>query len=233
MEKIIYSKSRIETFKKCKKQYKYKYIDKLDLPQPHSNDIEFGQWIHKVLEIYNPDKNNKLEVVKLASQFDIRDNNYREAMPQTLKNAIAFTKSYWKYERKTEEEIDFIDDELSIKGVVDLRMIQEDGLLVVDYKSSKSTNAERHEYQMKMYCLMLSKIYSMKPEKIKVMVYYPRINMYDRYQFSSGQIKAFESQLKRDITDIETTKSYPASPGFQCRWCSYLNTKYCTEGKSG
>jgi len=231
MEKIVYSKSRIETFKKCKKQYKYKYIDKLDLPQPHSNDIEFGQWIHKVLEIYNPDDDNKKEVVKLASQFDIRDKNYREAMPQTLKNAIAFTKKYWKYERKTEEEIDFISDELSIKGIVDLRMIQQNNLLVVDYKSSKSTNADRHEYQMKMYCLILSKIYNMIPEKIKVMVYYPRIDSYDRYQFSSIQIKAFEEQLKQDIIDIETAKLYPASPGFHCRWCSYLNTEYCSNGQ--
>lgn len=230
---IVYSKSRIETFKKCKKQYKYKYIEKIDMPEPHSDDIEFGHWIHKVLEIYNPDEDNKKEIVKLASQFDIRDNNYREAMPSTLKNAITFTKLYWKYERKTEEEIEYKDDELAIKGVVDLRMVQKDGLLVVDYKSSKSPNAERHEYQMKMYCLMLSKIYNMKPEKIKVMVYYPRINMYDRYQFSSGQIKAFEAQLKKDIVEIETTKSYSASPGFHCKWCSYLNTKYCTEGNNG
>lgn len=231
-DRTTYSKSRIDTFKKCKKQYKLKYLDKIQMPQPHSDDLQFGHWIHKVLEIYNPDENNKKEIVKLASDYDIRGKDYRSAMPQTLKNAVDFTKKYWKYTRETEENVEYADDELSIRGVVDLRMEQKDNLLVVDYKSSRSPNAQRHEYQMKMYCLMLSKIYDMRPESIRVMIYYPRIDMYDRYQFTSGEISLFESELKRDIAEIEITQDFPASPGYHCRWCPFLNTEYCHEGIS-
>lgn len=226
-----YSKSRIDTFKKCKKQYNLKYIQKIRLPQPHSDDLQFGSWIHKVLEDYDPDKDNLKDVIKYQRDFDIRGKDYKAAMPGTIKNAIAFTKKYWKYARETEETVRYQDDEFSINGIIDLRMTQKDNLLVVDYKSSKSPNAQRHEYQMKLYVLMLSKIYDMRPENIRVMIYYPRIDAYDRYQFSSGEISLFEDEVKSDIAEIETTKSFPAEPGFHCRWCSYLKTQHCLEGQ--
>lgn len=231
MEKESYSKSRIDTFKKCKKQYKYKYIDKIYLDQPHSDDLQFGHWIHKVLEDYNPDKGNEKEIVKLVRNYDIRDKTYIDVMPQTLKNAIKFTKTYWKYARHTEEKIHWEDDEIRIGGIIDLRMEQKKHLFIVDYKSSRSSNAARHEYQMKMYTFMLSKIYSIPAEKIRVMVYYPRIDMYDRYQFSSGEIKLFEEELRQDIATIESNKKWNAEPGYHCRWCPYLNTEYCTKGQ--
>jgi len=230
MERTTYSKSRIDTYKKCKKQYKLKYLDHIRLPQPQSDDLEFGQWIHKVLEYYDLDKDNLKDVVRYHRDFDIRGKDYINAIPQTFKNAVAFTKLYWKYKRKTEEKVNYEDDELAINGIIDLRMEQKDNLIVVDYKSSRSPNAARHEYQMKMYCLMISKIYNMPAEKIRVMVYYPRIDKYDRYQFSSGEMKLFEAELKRDIAEIETTKEHVADPGYHCRWCTFLGTKYCTKG---
>lgn len=226
-----YSKSKIDTFKKCKLQFKHKYIEKIYLPQPHSDDLQFGHWIHKVLEDYNPDKDNLKDVVKLKRDYDIRSKDYINAMPQTFKNAINFTNTYWKYERKTEEKIAYHDEEISLGGVIDLRMKQKNNLMVVDYKSSRSPNAARHEYQMKMYTLMLCKIYDMPPEKIRVMIYYPRIDMYDRYQFSSGEIKLFEAKLKQDIVTIEANQEWVAEPGYHCRWCQYLNTEHCSKGQ--
>jgi len=229
--RIVYSKSRIETFKKCKKQYELKYIKNIEIEQKETEDILFGKWIHKVLEFYNPDTDNKLEVVKFASEYDIRGLDYRNAMPSTLKNAVAFTKLYWKYVRKTEEDVEYIDDGLAVKGVIDLRMEQKDGMLVVDYKSSKNPNKARHEYQMKMYCLILSKNYQLKPEDIRILIYYPRIDMYDRFNFTSMDIQIFEKELKQDISDIEGNKKFEPNAGYHCRWCPFLDTQYCIQGK--
>jgi RecB family exonuclease len=232
MKENTYSKSKIDTFKKCKLQYKLKYIDKIKLPQPHSDDLQFGGWIHKVLEDYDPDKNNLKEVVKYQRDYDIRGRDYKKAMPETFKNAVEFTKKFWKYPRQAEERITYKDDSVNINGIVDLRMEQGDYLLVVDYKSSKSPNAQRHEYQMKMYAFMLSKIHDIPAEKIRCMIYYPRIDAYDRYQFSSGELKEFERELIGDIAKIElTTDSFPAEPGYHCRWCPYLDTGYCSKGQ--
>jgi CRISPR/Cas system-associated exonuclease Cas4 (RecB family) len=227
-----YSKSKIDTFKKCKKQFKLKYIDKIYLPQPHSDDLQFGHWIHKVLEDYSPDKGNLKDVAMLQREFDIRGKDYINAMPETFKNAIAFTKKYWKYPRQTEEKVNYEDEDMALGGVIDLRLEhKDDTLMVVDYKSSRSPNAARHEYQMKMYTYILWKMMDIKPEKIRVMIYYPRIDAYDRYQFSSGEIKLFGEELMRDIAMIETADKYPAEPGYHCRWCQYLNTEHCSKGQ--
>lgn len=231
MRKNKYSKSKIDTFKKCKLQYKKKYIEKIKLPQPHSDDLQFGSWIHKCLEIYNPDTDNKIEVIKLFKHFDIRGKAYINAIPQTLRNAIAYTKKNWKYPRENEQTITYEGEKITVTGIVDLKMEQKNGLVIVDYKSSKTANPWRHEYQMKMYTYMFMKIESLPAEKIHSVIYYPRIDDYNHYNFTTMDMKLFEQELMQDIVDIETTKVYPASPGYHCRWCPYLDTEHCSKGQ--
>jgi ATP-dependent exoDNAse (exonuclease V) beta subunit len=224
-----YSKSRIDTFKKCPHQYNLHYNKEIRLEQSHSIDLEFGKWIHLVLEKYNPETDNRKEVVKFFRDFQIKDASYKAVMGSTLKNAIDFIKKYWKYQpRFTEETVEYSTDEYSIKGVIDLRMIQDDGnILIIDYKSSKNTSKSRHVYQMKMYCFMISNIYHIDPSKIKIMIYYPRIDQYDRYQFDKYDMDEFEQELKLDIKKIESATDFKKTSSFACRWCEYQYTKYC------
>jgi CRISPR/Cas system-associated exonuclease Cas4 (RecB family) len=228
----VFSKSRIGCYKACPKHYELQYVRQITAEEPHNDDVQYGSWIHKVLELYNPELGNEKQVARLFRDFDIRSKPFRDSMPETFKNAINFTKDFWKYPRHTEENITYQDDNVSIRGVIDLRLERKDGeMMIVDYKSAKAPAKERHAYQMKMYAFMVSEAYNIKPEKLKLMIYYPRINSYDYYTYNQIHINGFKDELYHDIEKIEESKikkHFETTPGFHCKWCSYGD--FCGHG---
>ena len=53
-KKIYFSASKVQTFKNCPLQYKFKYVDKLDRPETDAPHLTFGITMHKAMEyIYN------------------------------------------------------------------------------------------------------------------------------------------------------------------------------------
>lgn len=225
-----FSTSKIKVFDQCKLQYKLKYVDKIKIEQPDTPDLVFGRMIHKVAEIYDPEKDNKEEIVKIVKEFPELPKEYKALIPQTYKNLLhSFFDKYGKYPAKTETEYNFQDDEVWIYGIVDRLIEQEDAYIAVDYKTSKTRGLDRHIFQLKFYTVLLSKNHDISPDKIRLMIYYPRIDEYDRTQFSNSEISLFEKELRRKIRKIQDNKKWNATQGFHCRWCPFFKTEYCPE----
>ena len=225
-----YSPSKLKTFQSCPLQYKLQYVDKICIPQPITADTQFGSMIHKMAEIF--DGTNKIDLIKLVKNYQLNE-EFRGAIVPTLRNFFLFWEKYNKYPFKTEKGYDLKTDDLWLYGIVD-RIITKanDELIVVDYKTAKNENRDGHLFQMRIYNLMLSRLFNKEPKEVKCIIYYPRIHVENKYLFTNKEINNFEQELKSLIQTIESNMEWTPRPGFHCKWCGYKD-KHCPAKKKG
>lgn len=216
-----YSPSRLKCFDSCPLQYKLKYIDKVSVEQPESFDINFGLMIHKMAEIYNG--SNKTELLPIAKEFNLNE-DYRSFVLPTLRNFFDFFERYKEIPYETEKEYELKTEDYWLYGIIDRFMKKEDGVTVVDYKTAKTSNRSRYEFQMKFYSLMVSKIMNIEPQKINTVLYFPRPNKEENFLFSNTEIELFEKEIIKKIRFIENNKEWKPISGFHCKWCGYATT---------
>ena len=211
----------------CKLKYKLHYIDGKWPEERLTDDVMFGRLVHKAFEIYNPEQDNKEEIVKLVRDYPILSSEYKRLLGPTYKSLFEF---YSKYgDKPSEEELDlsFKYDDFIIRGYVD-RLIEGDNFFIcVDYKTSRYATMKYHVFQLKFYNLLVSKNYEINPSKIRMMLYFPRPNQEEKTMFSKNEINLFEKELRQKVNDIETNTEWPATPGKHCRWCPFFNTPDC------
>lgn len=223
-----YSASKIKTYESCKLKYKLNYIDNKWPKQPINDDTMFGNLVHKAFEIYDPDKDNKSEIVKLQRNYTL-SRQYKSFIAGAYKSLFEFFHKYGHLPAEKELKIEMDMGSFKATGFVDRFMSGENNYLCIDYKTSRNANTDYHIFQLKFYNLVLSKKYKTQPDNIKMILYFPRPNEEKSMVFSNNQIKQFEKELNRKIIEIETNKDWSASPGFHCKWCPFYNTKDCPD----
>jgi len=196
--------------------------------QPVSYDINFGLMFHKMAEIYNGE--NKQDLIPVAKEYAL-NKEYKAHVVPAINNFFAFFDKYKHYEYETEKEYELKTDQFWLYGIIDRIMQRAKDLVVVDYKTAAYANRSRHEFQMKFYSLMVSKITDIEPRDIKTLIYFPRPNVEEKFAFSNGEIAKFESEITTMIKKIEDNKKWEPSKGFHCRWCLYKSL--CPAYKSG
>lgn len=216
-----YSPSKLKTYEQCAFQYKCKYIDKITGVQPVSYDINFGLMIHKMAEIYNG--TNKQDLLPIAKEFELNA-EYKKFVLPTIKNFFGFFEANKQYEYETEKEYELKTSDYWLFGIIDRIMTRTKDFVVVDYKTAAYPNRTRHEFQMKFYSLMVSKILEIEPQNIKTLIYFPRPNAEEKFAFSNGEINLFEKEIITTIKTIEDTTEYKACSGFHCKWCLFKNS---------
>ena len=219
-----FSPSKLKTYDGCKLQFKLHYVDKIRPPQPVTSDLQFGSFVHKFAELY--DGSNIKELVKLQREF-VFDATYKEATAQTLKNFIKFYDKYDKYDFESEQSFSLDLEDYSLYGIIDRIMNTKKGRIVVDYKTSKSPNRDRHIFQMRFYNLMVSKKYNIEPKDTKCLIYYPRIDVEDIFLFSNKEIEVFGKQVEDKIKKIRTEEKWNPNKGYHCKWCAYKESGHC------
>ncbi|MFW6030604.1 MAG: RecB family exonuclease [Halanaerobiales bacterium] len=231
MEK--YSVSKIKTYDSCALKYKLHYIDKIWPHEIERDDTMFGSLVHKAFEIYDPEKDNKDEIVKLVRDYPTLSMEYKQLLSKAYKSLLEFFDKYGKYPAEQELRIDYPLDNFKMTGYVDRFIHANNFHICVDYKTSKNANIDYHIFQLKFYNLALSKMYDISPKDIKMMVFFPRPNEEAKTMFSNRQMQQFEKELKNKIDEIESNKKWPANPGFHCKWCAFYDTQYCLKTFSG
>src|SRR6056297_22860 len=232
MEK--YSVSKIKTYDSCTLKYKLHYIDKI-WPEDEIERVDtmFGSLVHKAFEIYDPEKNNKDEIVKLVRDYPTLSEEYKNYLPKAYKSLLEFFDKYGEYPADQELKLNYDMGNFIATGYVDRFIHMDKFYMCVDYKTSKNANIDYHIFQLKFYNLVLSRMYKINPADIRMMVFFPRPNEETKTMFSNNQIKNFEKELNNKILEIETNKKWPALPGFHCRWCAFYDTQYCLKTFSG
>lgn len=216
-EQMRFSASRLKLFNTCKLQFKYKYVDKLPEEREDTPDTFFGLLVHEVAEIYDGEKKDAIPIVRKYN--DKLNEEYKQALPQTLNNLFKWYKKYKKYNSINEIELELKTEKYWLYGLVD--KFFQDQKIFVDYKTARSANRERHIFQMKLYCLMISQLYEVQPKDVKCLIYYPRIDEEDKFMFSNSEIAMFEKHIIKLINEIEINEEWPPTKGYHCKWCGY------------
>jgi RecB family exonuclease len=222
-----YSASKIKTFETCRLQFKLHYIENIEVEKPVSPDTEFGSLIHKAAEIYNG--SNLTEVVKLTRDYHLNE-AYKREIAHTLRNLFVFSQKYKHVDEKRELEIEWKTDDIWLYGFAD-KLIDNNQLICIDYKTAKYADTSRFMFQMRLYNLILSHVYQKDPDKIRFVVYFPRIDTEEKILFSKKEIILFESDIRKKITTIESNTDWNPAPGYHCRWCQYCKGTNCDVGK--
>lgn len=221
-----YSVSKIKTYDMCKLKYKLHYIDKIWPEEEPTDDIIFGRLVHKAAEIYDVERDNRKEIVKLVKEFPKLGKDYKSMIGSTYKSVIDFLKRHTNPAKK-ELNLKFTFDNFSITGYVD-RLIENDKTYTcIDYKTSRYATTKYHMFQLKFYNLLVSKNYDVNPSKIRMMLYFPRPDQEEKKLFSKRDIDLFEKELKDKVREIESNTDWSPTPGHHCKWCPFYKKKEC------
>ena len=225
------SKSKVNTYLKCPLEFKFQYIDEIEVPQ--NKYMALGSDVHLVAEKFAEkfgddldDINIDNELLKIAHDEDIGYD-----LTEHLDNLGSFFKRIFvenKYKLFSQEEY-LIDKDHRFSGICDIILEDENGeLIVIDYKTSKSSSFSKYRRELCYYKLLVENVYGKtvsqvgvyftKNDKLRLLKICDEENK--RKYLNDDEIKeAVETMYKvrREINN----ENFPAKRQYLCRFCTY------------
>ena len=225
------SKSKVNTYLKCPLEFKFQYIDEIEVPQ--NKYMALGSDVHLVAEKFAEkfgddldDINIDNELLKIAHDEDIGYD-----LTEHLDNLGSFFKRIFvenKYKLFSQEEY-LIDEDHRFSGICDIILEDEnEELIVIDYKTSKSSSFSKYRRELCYYKLIVENVYGKtvsqvgvyftKNDKLRLLEICDEENK--RKYLNDDEIKeAVETMYKvrREINN----ENFPAKRQYLCRFCTY------------
>ena len=234
--KIDYlSVSQIETFKDCPLHYKLKYIYKL--PTTPSASISFGVSIHDTLKefIDTTASLTKKDILSLFKKNWIEEGYLNKKHKQEFyKEGENYLLEFLKkgYDKKiktlaTEQKfIVPLDKTLKIGGTID-RVDDLGGgrFEVIDYKTGANVPSQKDvdkDLQLSFYALATSNLYKVKPENIKLSLYYFKEQKKITTQRTEKDLEKVKEEILKIRDEIEKS-DFKCNNSYFCQnKCEYL-----------
>jgi putative RecB family exonuclease len=244
----IYSNSRIESFEKCKLQYKYRYIDRVPL-KVETIEAFLGTKVHEALkELYDFVKNKSVKPKEwLLSKYEelwkrdfndaikiVKDElSAEEYFQKGKKSLIDYYDEYQPFDRtkivKTEESIYFNlergEEEYRFVGILD-RLDWDDTektFEIHDYKTSGSLMTQEqadNDFQLPLYQLALMSQWA-EAEKAKLIWHFLLFNKQIESSRSKKQLLEIQDAVIDKIKTIESCEKFPPFKSALCDWCDF------------
>lgn len=140
------SNSRLKTYRRCPRQFKYKYVMKLK-PKRRSVQLERGTWMHELLMVHADGESWGERHLKLTKEFNKLWVEEREELGDLPSECARIMRSYLRNYRGDEQRYRVIDTELDevvtlpngvrLQIIVDkvVEDLVDGGLWAVDYKT--------------------------------------------------------------------------------------------------
>lgn len=240
------SVSRKQTFKECPKRYSYKYHLKIPDEQPEQMFFTYGKVIHRIAELYVEGKGKK-QIGKIAEDVlkgkvpleryskkgtpIALPTNYRNRMPEHLRNVVRFSKDLgWAGEL----EMGFNHDldppnKKYVKGFIDRVVPKGDLWYIIDYKTSQKNNFRKNrltitnDLQLRCYASVVQKKFDVPADKIRAALLYLEGGDLVGAQFSQQSLDAAEKELLDAYNQIKAADADQVQGyvGDHCRYCPY------------
>ncbi len=205
-----YSPNMLKTFKSCPLKYKFKYIDKISLPQKASF-FEKGKKVHALANYY-------LKGYEI-SKFEPTLNENEQKAWYNLKNNEFFNMKYINSEYNLSCKI----GDFWIGGRLDAIVMKDDNLYILDYKTGSIPQNPETDYQTMVYLLCLSGAPFVKPQdNIKFVYIDLKNNQNYIINFTQERKKEYEKAITTVCSNIEK-KQFPEEITHQkiCDFCEY------------
>ena len=228
------SKSAVNSFLKCRREFKYAYVDKIK--QEPNKYMKLGSDIHEVAErfvknggIRSKDYKEKLyeiaEDVGYTEEFDIHLNHLAEFFEEIFHN------DEMKYKVFSAEDY-LYDEEHNFSGLCDLVVRDEnDDIIIIDYKTGKSDSIRKFRLELCYYKMLLESkypniniiaagIFFTKDGKTRFLKFMDEVD-------KGAHCTEKDYQAAIDLLDFvrDEVKAGRFTPNrqFICRYCTYQN----------
>ena len=233
---ITWSASRLKTYLECKRKYYYRYLQKLQAkPEEGLNE---GAFLHSLLEHLHREHDSYTSKEEMQKHIDIlldkllpyddASINYKKLLWKAklkgyVESQIAHFDAEWKVVER-EKEFSGTIEGLKFKGRIDRIDQNPTHILVLDYKSGSTKEAQKtknletlNDLQMSIYHHLLS------PKYQNITLAFVKL-------FEGGEIEEITAleekneRLSEVIIELKQTKSFVAEKCEElqrCRWCEF------------
>ncbi len=205
-----YSPNMLKTYKSCPLKYKFKYIDKISLPQKASF-FEKGKKVHALANYYLMGND--------ISKFEPTLNESEKEAWNNLKNNEFFNLEYVNSEYNLSCKI----GDFWIGGRLDAIVRKDNNLYILDYKTGSIPQNPETDYQTMVYLLCLSGVPFITPQNNLKFVYIDLKNNQNCVIDFNQDIKSeYEKAIVQICSSIENAQ-YPEDIEHQkmCNFCEY------------
>jgi len=250
----IYSHSRLASFEKCPRQFRFRYIDKLPV-ETESVEAFVGKRVHEVLErLYRFVMSGRVpSLAKVIQRFrhmwddsfdrervhivreELDSDYYRELGELCLSNH--YRRSYPFDTEETlglEERVFFNLDAAGryrIRGFIDRVCRADDGAIEIhDFKTGRWVPRQQaldRDRQLALYQLGVGERYA-QGGPVRLVWHYLQRNQVRVSSRTEAQLDALRGETINLIDQIEAEREFEARPSNLCNWCEFRH--HCPEG---
>jgi len=243
----VYSPSRLDTFRKCQLQYKFHYIDKIEVEEVQGIEMFMGSLVHEVLEQHYKD----LELSKPKSLEDLLK-YFRESWEKNWTDDIRIMKKgftrknyletgekclqdyYLRYQPFKDRTIGLElnvsapldkEEDINISGYIDRLAEPEDGIFEIhDYKTGawlRKPKDLKGDRQLSLYQIAVEHTWP-KAKKVRLIWHYLAFDKELSIIRSRKEVEEIRRETVDLIKQIENTKDFYPNKSGLCGWCDYL-----------
>ncbi len=235
------SPSRASDFKVCPQLFKFKAIDKIEVPptvyQARGTTAHLAlQWLFDLApQERTPER--LYELFRMA-WVELRDVEFPELFDSTDEErawgieSLEVLANYFLVEDPArldplDRELDMTEEigEMTIRGILDRMEEEPDGLVITDYKTGKAPPEQfaiPAFFALKIYALLIRKRTGRTPVRLKLM-YLSGPTVYE-IPVTDAQLDATHRKLEAlwmAINRAIINNNFPTRPGKLCGWCQY------------
>lgn len=149
----VVTHSMLKSFRRCPRQFYYKYVQRLKPKMDKSRPLKMGTWMHSLLEEYYAGRDWKAKHSELCGQYSNLFDEEKDALGNLPADCLRLMRSYlWHYGANKDDpfhgwEVEKVEWTLEhplgvgdaiLRGRVDLGIRDRYGFWLVDHKNMKS-----------------------------------------------------------------------------------------------
>lgn len=225
------SKSKINTYLKCPLEFKFQYIDEIEV-EPNKYMV-LGSDVHLIAEKFAEKFGDDLENVNVENELISIMNDLDIGYDLTchVDNLSLFFKEVFvenNYKLFSQEEY-LIDEEHRFSGICDIILEDENGdLVVIDYKTSNSNTFSKYRRELCYYKLLVENVYGKNVSGVGIFfTKNGRLRILDvceeenkRKFLNSCEIDEAIDTFYHVRHEINNANFYPKKQ-FLCKFCTY------------
>ena len=235
------SPSSIGTFNQCPMRYKYAKLDRM--PEPSTEAQVLGSFVHEILEeLFKLDAEDRNESSARRIGKNLWDKSWGAEWSSLSKHestenqfrwkAWWCVENYFKLEDPTsfeamgiEERVSGTIDDVPIFGIIDRWSVEDDKLVVSDYKTGKKPRP-RYEWEKQMqimiYSILLEPMTNYEVGRAELIyLKSPSKAIYEPKPEVISNVKSNIVQTWDELTTSCSTGVFETRTGPLCNWCSF------------
>lgn len=219
-----YSFSKLSTYEKCPKHFKFKYIDNLE--EDEKECLKKGSEIHSILENFTDYKHNN----RIVEEFISSDlgKKYLEFINNSKPNRKEFAFGL----TKQLEPCSFEDETCLFRGKVDLMFVKDKMLNLIDYKTGKYKDERYQNYEQLIFYAIYF-FYTYKYIRwIRISFVYVEHCLENHLILSRDSLPIYIKKMISLISKIEHEEQFNCNMSRLCDYCSFKDLCNAKEVKN-